>query len=106
MPKTARLTTPRQFATVFQHKAVVSGEMFQVWYRPNRHNSSRLGIVTSKRAARCAVDRNLVKRLIREVFRQQRARLGNLDIVVRLRKQPTKAHAMREELLALFPRII
>ena len=39
----------------------------------------------SKRHARTAVERSRVKRLVRETFRQQRARLPAVDVVVMLR---------------------
>lgn len=78
--------------------------MFQVWFRPNQQQGARLGIVVGKRVAPRAVDRNFVKRLIREMFRKEQWRLNGLDVVVKLQKKPAKAWAreMREELLALF----
>jgi len=42
----------------------------------------RLGIVVGKRAVRRAVDRNRLKRAIRESFRHEQHRLPSLDIVV------------------------
>ena len=42
----------------------------------------RLGIVVAKRVLRRAVDRNRVRRVIRESFRLARRRLPGLDIVV------------------------
>jgi ribonuclease P protein component len=39
----------------------------------------------SKRHARTAVERSRVKRLVRETFRQQRATLPAVDVVVMLR---------------------
>ena len=39
----------------------------------------------ARRYARTAVERNRVKRLVRETFRQQRATLPSLDVVVMLR---------------------
>jgi len=39
----------------------------------------------ARRYARTAVERNRVKRLVRETFRQQRAALPPLDVVVMLR---------------------
>jgi ribonuclease P protein component len=48
----------------------------------NDRPGARLGLVISRKAARKAVARNRVKRQIRESFRQTRAGLGSLDIVV------------------------
>ena len=51
--------------------------------RPNDVGVARLGLVVAKKVLRRAVDRNRVKRVIRESFRKRRG-LPALDIVVRL----------------------
>lgn len=50
----------------------------------------RIGIIVSKRIANKAVDRNRIKRIIRETFRKHSCRETNsfIDIVVRLRYYP------------------
>lgn len=48
----------------------------------NDRNNPRLGLVISRKAARTAVARNRIKRLVRESFRHEQQKLGNLDIVV------------------------
>jgi ribonuclease P protein component len=45
--------------------------------------TARLGLVVSRRAARSAVQRNRIKRLVREGFRQRSAELPALDIIVK-----------------------
>ena len=44
--------------------------------------SPRLGLAISKKNAKRAVDRNRIKRLIRESFRQNREKLPGIDLVV------------------------
>ena len=56
--------------------------MFTVLYRPNGKNSPRLGLAIGKRNCRKASGRNRLKRVVRESFRQEKARLGGLDVVV------------------------
>lgn len=46
-----------------------------------RH-SARLGLAVSKKQVKRAVDRNRIKRLIREVFRHRRDSLKGYDLVV------------------------
>jgi len=46
---------------------------------------ARLGMAIARRHARTAVERNRIKRLVRESFRTRRAELPPLDIVVMLR---------------------
>jgi ribonuclease P protein component len=43
-----------------------------------------LGLVVAKRCLRRSVDRNLIKRLVREIFRVRRPELPSCDLVVRL----------------------
>lgn len=68
---------------MFAFKCWVAGTLFRVYARPNGTAVTRLGIVTSKRVSRRAVERNYCKRLAREVFRAQGKALEGLDFVVR-----------------------
>ena len=52
----------------------------------NGDRFSRLGIVVSKRVARRAVDRNRLKRLVRETFRRRQQELAGFDLLVRPRR--------------------
>lgn len=76
---------------------------FRLHVRPNGLALARLGIVVARKAVRGAVERNRVKRLVREVFRTERTGLSGLDIVVRVWRCPGReeAAAAREELRAL-----
>lgn len=51
--------------------------------KPNESGLARLGMVVSKRVFPHAVDRNRVRRRIREAFRQLASNLPPLDLVVR-----------------------
>jgi ribonuclease P protein component len=53
-------------------------------YRPNSAATARLGVVIAKKHVRSAVNRNLVRRIVRESFRLIRAHLPKMDIVVRV----------------------
>jgi ribonuclease P protein component len=64
-------------------------------YRPNGLPLARIGIITGTRVAPRAVDRNRVKRVVREAFRKVRHRLVGWDIVVQLRRLPTAAGTRR-----------
>lgn len=52
---------------------------------PNLGLHARLGVIVAKRVMKRAVDRNRVRRLIRESFRHHQETLGGLDIVVLVR---------------------
>lgn len=51
--------------------------------RPNGKGVARLGLIVGKRVLRRAVDRNRIKRVIRESFRR-RTELPAVDVVVRV----------------------
>lgn len=51
-------------------------------YRDSKRSAPRLGLAIGKKHCRRAVDRNRLKRIVRESFRQHKDRLGELDIVV------------------------
>jgi len=57
-------------------------EAFTVLVRANPGPGARLGMAISRKRIRLAVQRNRVKRIIRESFRQQRSQLPCVDIVV------------------------
>ena len=48
----------------------------------NGRDTARLGIAVSRRVSLRAVDRNRIKRLVRETFRQEQSGLQGLDLVV------------------------
>lgn len=89
-----RLHTPGEYAVVFAERRVLRGEWFQLHVGPGG-TGARLGLVISKKNARRAVLRNLVKRIAREVFRHARAGLPAADVVLRLAK-PLAGPADRE----------
>jgi ribonuclease P protein component len=52
--------------------------------RVNAVGTPRLGLIVPKRILPRAVDRNRVKRLLREWFRGNQARLGSRDVLIRV----------------------
>ncbi|TDR51226.1 ribonuclease P protein component [Halomonas ventosae] len=53
---------------------------------PNERGHPRLGLIFSKKNVRRAVDRNRLKRIVRESIRLQQHRLPSVDIVVLARR--------------------
>jgi ribonuclease P protein component len=79
-----RLLTEAQYAEVFAARQVLRGGHFALHYRQNGLQGARIGLVIPKKQARTAVLRNAVKRQAREAFRQCRAALPAVDLVLRL----------------------
>ncbi len=83
-----RLLAREQYTETLATGAAARRRYFTVYARPNTLSLARIGIIASKRVAARAVDRNRAKRLVREVFRKLRHRLGGVDLVVELRRCP------------------
>jgi ribonuclease P protein component len=69
--------------------------------RPNELGHARLGMIVSKRLFSRAVDRNRIRRLIRETFRLSVQTLPALDLVVRPYNRPERVLAAEDLRTAL-----
>lgn len=84
--KRQRLLTASDFQDVFrQARYKVSCKTLLVLAIENRASHARVGLVVGKKHLKQAVQRNRVKRLIRESFRHHQQALSGLDIVVLVR---------------------
>lgn len=85
-----RLTKTDEFSSVFGFRKAIRGQWLMLHYLPGRPAGSgpRLGLVIGKKLLRRAVDRNRVKRCLRETFRRERSSLPDCDLVVRLMARP------------------
>ncbi len=84
-PKSCRLLNKTEFERVFSDGQRVRDGFFTVLYRPNGLNHPRLGLAVSRRQLPKAVQRNRVKRLVRESFRHHKNLLGSTDLVIMVR---------------------
>ena len=86
-PYNYRLLKAVDYKAVFdtaQYK--VSCRSFLLLASPNSATYPRLGLIVAKKNVARAVQRNRVKRLIRESFRHNKALVAGFDIVVLARK--------------------
>lgn len=82
-----RLLSPGQFKAVFDSPSgKVSGRQILLLARENGLEHPRLGLVIGKKSVKLSVERNRIKRQIRESFRQHQDALGGWDIVIVARK--------------------
>jgi ribonuclease P protein component len=93
----SRLRTRSEFDRVFAKPTRVGDRWFTVLARANNGQPGRLGLTVSKRVDKRAVQRNRLKRLIRESFRRHQRQLDGLDLVVIPR--PSAAQQAGTELL-------
>lgn len=80
-----RLRRSTDFTSLLNTGSRHSDASFSLFYRPNERRFPRLGLAVSKRVARHATARNVIKRQLREAFRTLIGSLPPLDIVVLLR---------------------
>lgn len=99
-----RLRKTDEFSSVFAFRKTIRGKHFSMLHRPNSADTARLGVVVAKKFVRSAVNRNLVKRIVRESFRLSRRKLPQRDIVVRVsvRMDTPDRRVLREEIDELF----
>ncbi len=83
LSKNQRLIQASLFGEAFAQKKSFPGRFMVLWIRTGQGAALRLGVVSSKKVSNRAVDRNLARRRLREIFRQHRAELsGASDMVI------------------------
>ena len=104
-----RLTKTDEFSSVFGFRKAIRGKLLMLHYQPRAagNDDARLGLVVGKKLLKRAVDRNKVKRVVRERFRRRRADLPPYDLIVRLavKPQPLDAVQVADDFVALLDRL-
>lgn len=77
----SRLLKREDFNQVFDYAKKVASWPFVLLVKPNDNAKPRLGVILSKKRIPKAVQRNRVRRIIRESFRQQIG-LGGMDVII------------------------
>ncbi|TBR37450.1 ribonuclease P protein component [Marinomonas agarivorans] len=81
-PRQVRLLTAGDYQTVFNNTSskVFAGEFLLLATKRN-DNQARLGLIVAKKNEKRAVERNRIKRLVRNSFRHNKTKLAGYDIV-------------------------
>lgn len=108
LPLHARLNSKKEFQRVFDQAIKVADDCYTLLARNSQLTHARLGLAISKKAVRRAVDRNRIKRVVRESFRLHQHTLGALDIVVLARREldQKSKQQMHASLASLWPRLV
>lgn len=94
MPRTARkdgysrrhrFSARGSFGPVLRGTRKLRGRLTVVHVAPGREGESRLGIALTRRLVPLSVDRNRIKRMIRDAFRRHPVKQAGYDCVVSLR---------------------
>lgn len=91
-----RLVNKADFDQVFAANQRARTDYLVVMARPSPAGRPRLGMIIAKRLLARAVDRNRVKRCVRESFRQMLPDLPGCDFVVRLIARPLPGDEARD----------
>ncbi|MBI4666631.1 MAG: ribonuclease P protein component [Nitrospinae bacterium] len=105
--KESRLRKKREFDGVFAKGGRYRGEKLLFVFNPNGSEISRLGLAVSRKAGK-AVERNRIKRLLREVFRLNRDRLEKgMDLIMSplLKVRPAGYHEYEADFSRFVERI-
>ena len=81
LPPAARLRRATEFAALRQAERWQGRHFLLRWHTGSERNA-RLGLAVSRKVSKRAVERNRIKRVVRESFRAERAGLPALDILV------------------------
>lgn len=95
LPATRRMRRPAEFKGAYAHGKRYTNEFFTANAQANDLTWARLGMSIAARILRRAVDRNRVRRLIRESFRMHQQQLPALDIVIGARSAAGTADRAR-----------
>jgi ribonuclease P protein component len=83
-----RLVTKQDFQSVFATPSKkVTRKHLLALYRPGQQAYPRLGIIIGKHHVKRAVDRNCLRRVIRESFRHHKETVKGLDIIIIVRSK-------------------
>ena len=102
-----RFSARGSFGPVLRSPRKLRGDLAVVHVAKGPATQSRLGIALTRRMIARSVDRNRVKRLVREVFRRHEAKNAGLDCVVTLRTSfdGSAAQPLAHELRSLFDQL-
>ncbi len=101
-----RIRNRRDFERLLSQGIRRSAAGFTFYLERREEGLPRLGILVSRRHSPKAVRRNALKRCVREAFRQERERLGPVNLLVRPPYDAVPGRRMIEDLRQLLARIV
>jgi ribonuclease P protein component len=104
----SRLLTPGHFQSVFSKPLRFGSSHITILVTPNTDERNRLGLAIAKKRVKLAVQRNRVKRQVRESFRLHQHELPHIDMVVMVKSGTDKLEntEIRKQLEKIWRKII
>ena len=104
--KEARLRAAPEFQAVFKNGLKVSSVFFRLYFLPIDLARPRLGMAVPKKSVPQSVQRNRLKRICREVFRQSNTlAAGDYVLVAQAQAKTADNMMLKEEFLRLLRRV-
>lgn len=96
-----------EFSSVFSFRKRFSSHFFVVHYKPSLSQPMRVGFVVAKKVAKHAVDRNYMRRVLRELCRHGLLDSPAADVVIQVQKKFTRQDfsQVNQELNAILNRV-
>ena len=73
---------PSEFQTIYKHGQWVANRELVANFKSQNNHTSRIGITVSKKVSKRAIDRNRIKRQIREWFRRKKLLCADFDLII------------------------
>ena len=101
-PKSKRIISNRQFKDILANGRCVRDNLLNLYIAPNNCGYPRLGISIGKSSGN-AVERNRIKRLLREAFRQNQDKIpAGWDYVILLSNRAKQQNLTYEQVSSSF----
>jgi len=106
-PRSTRLLQASDYSRVFARSTRVSDKYWTILASSNQCSRNRLGMAIAKKRAKRAVDRNRLKRVIREHFRHNQMAMVTVDLVIMNRDAAVNAtnNELRRSLETLWEKL-
>ncbi len=85
-PKELKIRKTSDYEEIFGSSKRLRSKHFDILYVKNKLGYSRAGLVVGKKNVRSAVKRNRIKRVVREVFRNNKSLFDSFDVVFLAKK--------------------
>ena len=86
LTKQSKLIKTDDFSSVFNFRKRIASPFLVIRFKPNTKLLPRLGLIVAKKTAKSAVNRNYMRRVIRELFRLNQQKIAPLDLVIQVQK--------------------
>ena len=94
LTRQAKIVKTDDFSSVFNLRKRIASQHLVMRFRLNVANVPRLGLIVSKKTAKLAVQRNYMRRVLRELFRLNQQQLPIIDLVIQVQKPFKKPEFM------------